>query len=81
MDGSSGFGDNDRFMFIDTLGEVCGRTGWQIYAFVLMNNHYHMLVHTPEANLVAGMKWFQGTYTQRINVRHKLHGHLFQGRI
>jgi putative transposase len=45
-----------------------------------MSNHYHLLLETPEANLVAGMKWLQATYTQRYNRRHKLHGHLFQGR-
>jgi hypothetical protein len=45
-----------------------------------MENHYHLLVETPEANLVAGMKWLQGTYTQRFNSRHKIFGHLFQGR-
>jgi len=45
-----------------------------------MGNHYHLLLETPEANLVAGMKWLQGTYTQRFNSRHKLWGHLLQGR-
>ena len=45
-----------------------------------MRNHFHALVKTPEANLVAGMKWFLGTYTQRYNVRHRVRGHLFQGR-
>jgi putative transposase len=45
-----------------------------------MGNHYHLLVQTPEPNLVAGMKWLQGTYTQRYNGRHRLCGHLFQGR-
>ena len=45
-----------------------------------MGNHYHLLLETPQANLVAGMKWLQGTYTQRFNARHKLRGHLFQGR-
>ena len=42
--------------------------------------HYHLLLETPEPNLVAGMKWFQGTYTLRFNARHRLSGHLFQGR-
>src|SRR4051812_45034791 len=37
-----------------------------------MKNHYHLLLETPEGNLVAGMKWLQGTYTQRYNVRHAL---------
>jgi hypothetical protein len=45
-----------------------------------MSNHYHLLLETPEANLVAGMKWFQGTYTQRFNAMFKKGGHLFQGR-
>jgi putative transposase len=72
--------DQDRGMFIDTLDEACTKTGWLVHAFVLMGNHYHLLVETPEANLVAGMKWLQGTYTQRFNARHKQWGHLLQGR-
>ena len=63
-----------------TLGEVRERCGWRIHAYVLMDNHYHFLLETPEANLVDGMRWFQGVYTQRFNARHKLWGHLFQGR-
>ena len=72
--------DCDRRVFLDTLGETCGRTGWEIHAFVLMGNHYHLLISTPGGNLVAGMKWLQGTYTQRFNSRHRRRGHLFQGR-
>ena len=45
-----------------------------------MGNHYHLLLQTPEPNLVEGMKWLQGIYTQRFNIRHCLRGHLFQGR-
>ena len=72
--------DRDRKRFIETLGEACGKTGWRIHAYVLMGNHYHLLAETPEGNLVAGMKWLQGTYTQRYNGRHQVRGHLFQGR-
>jgi len=72
--------NRDKEIFMDTLGEACVRHGWRIHAFVLMDNHYHLLLETPEPNLVVGMKWFQGTYTQRINSRHKEWGHLFQGR-
>ena len=43
-------------------------------------NHFHMVVETPRGNLVAGMKWFLGTYCGRFNRRHKLFGHLFSGR-
>jgi REP-associated tyrosine transposase len=72
--------DEDHERFLRTLGETCARTGWGVHAYVLMRNHYHLLLQTPEANLVAGMHWFQATYTQRFNRRHRLSGHLFQGR-
>ncbi len=72
--------DHDREVFLDTLWECCKQTGWFVHAYVLMGNHYHLLLETPEANLVAGMKWFQGTYTQRFNARHRQWGHLYQGR-
>jgi len=70
----------DRDRFLETLRECCERTGWRIHAYVLMGNHYHLLLETPEPNLVAGMRWFQGTYTARFNARHRVCGHLFQGR-
>ena len=70
----------DHERFLDTLGEISERNGWLIHAFVLMNNHYHLLLETPEPNLVDGMRWVQSTYTQRYNARHREWGHLFQGR-
>jgi hypothetical protein len=45
-----------------------------------MSNHYHLMLETPEANLVAGMKWLQNTYTRRFNQRHRLWGRLFGDR-
>ncbi|MCP5516246.1 MAG: transposase [Verrucomicrobiales bacterium] len=72
--------DADRRRFLDTLGEVCGKTDWQVHAYCLMPNHFHLIVETPQPNLVAGMKWFLGTYTTRFNRRHRLVGHLFAGR-
>ncbi len=72
--------DKGRRLFLSTLDDVCQQTGWRIHAYVLMSNHYHLLLETPEANLVAGMKWFQGTYTQRFNAMFNCCGHLFQGR-
>ena len=45
-----------------------------------MSNHFHLVIETPKANLVAGMKWFLGTYNSRFNRRHRLFGHLFSGR-
>jgi putative transposase len=72
--------DADRQRFVETLGEVCAKTGWQVHAYVLMPNHFHWVVETPQPNLVAGMKWLLGTYTSRFNRRHKLFGHLLSGR-
>src|SRR5438128_6843981 len=72
--------DVDRQRFLETFGEACIKTGWQVHALCLMRNHFHLVVETPRANLVAGMKWFLGTYTSRFNRRHKLFGHLFSGR-
>jgi putative transposase len=72
--------DRDRQRFCNTLGEACQKTGWQVHAYCLMSNHFHLVVETPRANLVDGMKWFLGTYTSRFNRGHRLFGHLFSGR-
>lgn len=72
--------DQDRDRFLETLGETCAKTGWRVHALCLMRNHFHLVVETPHGNLVAGMKWFLGTYTARFNRRHKVYGHLFSGR-
>ena len=72
--------DADRRRFLETLSETCVKSGWQVHAYCLMNNHFHLVIETPQANLVAGMKWFLGAYTSRFNRRHKLFGHLFGGR-
>jgi len=63
--------DQDRECFVETLGEACRKTGWQVHAYCLMPNHFHLVVETPQGNLVAGMKWLLGTYTGRFNRRHK----------
>jgi REP element-mobilizing transposase RayT len=72
--------DADRRRFVDTLGEVCAKTGWQVHADLLMPNHFHRVLETPQPNLVAGMKWLLGTDTSRFNRRHKLFNHLFSER-
>jgi len=73
-------GAKDCELFLKTLGQACERTGWQVHSYVLMGNHYHLLMETPEPNLSSGMQWLQSTYTIRHNLRHQLRGHLFQGR-
>ena len=72
--------DPDRERFLETLGETCVKTGWQVHALCLMGNHFHLVVETPQGNLVAGMKWLLGTYTSRFNRRHQWFGHVFSGR-
>ncbi len=72
--------DADRERFLETLTEACHKTGWQVHAYCLMPNHFHLVLETPQANLVAGMKWLLGTYTSRYNRRHRKFGHLFAGR-
>jgi len=72
--------EHDRHGFLECLAQVCMKTCWRVHAYVLLSNHYHLLVETPRANLVVGMHWLQGTYTGRYNRRHRLRGHLFQGR-
>jgi putative transposase len=48
--------DADRQRFVETLGEACARTGWQVHTYVLMPNHFHFVIETPRPNRVAGMK-------------------------
>ena len=72
---------HDRVRFLNTLTEACGKTEWQIHAYCLMSNHFHLVIETPQPNLVAGMKWLLGVYTKRFNIRHKTCGHLFAGQV
>lgn len=72
--------DENREVFLNCLGEVVARFGWLCHAYCLMDNHYHLLIETPEGNLSAGMRQLNGVYTQRFNRHHARVGHLFQGR-
>lgn len=66
--------------FLETFKEAAVRMGWKVHAYVLMRNHYHFALETPEPNLVAGMHWLQSTWCTRFNRFRKENGHLFQGR-
>jgi len=57
--------DDDRELFVATLGEACTMSRWEVFAWVLMSNHYHLVLRTPQANLVVGMTWFQNAFTHR----------------
>ena len=72
--------DKDRFAWTDLLEKAHGRFGWRVHAWVLMGNHFHLLLETPEPNLVVGMKWILGVYSQGWNRRRQRKGHVFQGR-
>ena len=72
--------DVDREIFLDTLSRVIKRYNWICHAYCLMNNHYHLIIETPDGNLSMGMRQLNGVYTQAFNKRHKRVGHLFQGR-
>jgi REP element-mobilizing transposase RayT len=74
------FSDQDRKMFVDCIGQMAERFEIYVFAYVLMDNHYHLLFRTPRANLSKCMHWFGVTYTNRFNSRHDRSGHLFQGR-
>jgi REP element-mobilizing transposase RayT len=72
--------DRDRERCLETLAQACLKTGWQVPADCLMRHHFHLVLETPQADLVAGMHGFLSTYTARFNRRHRRCGHLFRGR-
>ncbi|MDX8404694.1 MAG: transposase [Mariprofundus sp.] len=72
--------DSDRLLFMQMLKEEIEQQQWHCYAYCLMDNHYHVLIETPEGNLVRGMQRLNGRYTQHFNHRHQRVGHVFQGR-
>lgn len=66
--------------FLEELGAACAKTGWRVHAWCLLPDHAHVVLETPQPNLVSGMKWWLGTFTNRHNRRRGLSGHLFAGR-
>ena len=72
--------DHDRRLLLDLLGEAAERFRWIVYQYVLMTNHYHVVLQLEDETLSAGMRWLNGRYAQAFNRRHGRVGHLFQGR-
>ncbi|MGH8161053.1 MAG: transposase [Gammaproteobacteria bacterium] len=66
--------------FITCLLEAAERFGWRVHAYVVMSNHFHLAVETPEPNLSDGMQWLQGTWARRFNEFRSERGRPFQGR-
>ena len=73
-------GDDDYEVFLSVLEEMSERFEVDIFAYVLMSNHYHLLIRTNQDNLSKSMQWVGTTYTRRFNLKHFRSGHLFQGR-
>jgi REP-associated tyrosine transposase len=72
--------DSDRELFLEKLKASLEIYGVVLHAYVLMGNHFHLLVQTPKANLSEFMRHFYIAYTGAYNRRHKRVGHLYQGR-
>ena len=72
--------DVDRQLWVDALGRIADRFGWQAWAYCLSDNHYHLLVEKPQANLSRGMRELNGVYTQAFNRRYARIGPVLQGR-
>ena len=73
-------GETDRRLFMWLLEEITTRFRLWIHAYCLMDNHFHLVIETPNADLSAGMERLNGRYAQAFNHGHGLNGHLFQGR-
>jgi REP-associated tyrosine transposase len=72
--------DEDRRIFLEVLHRANTLYNWLCHAYCLMNNHYHLIIETPDGNLSHGMRQLNGVYTQLFNKRHNRVGHIFQGR-
>lgn len=72
--------EHDKEQFLEVFASVVKRYNWLCHAYCLMDNHYHILIETPDSNLSMGMRQLNGVYTQEYNRRHSKPGHLFQGR-
>src|SRR6266699_4868421 len=72
--------DTDRERFLLVLTSVVSRYHVFCHAYCLMDNHYHMLLETPEANLSRAMRQLNGVYSQAFNRRHQRPGHVLEGR-
>jgi len=75
------FGDDfDRIRLLDLIARATHRHHWRCLAYCLMDNHYHLVVQTPEPNLSSGMRVIQTRYAKHFNCRHDRRGHLFGDR-
>lgn len=74
------FTDQDRYLFLSLLKQVYEQYWIEIHAYCLMNNHYHLLIKTPESNIDIAMAFLGSNFTRQINIRQNRDGPLFRGR-
>ena len=72
--------DRDWRHFVELLGAQVGRSGWELISFVLLSNHFHLLLRTPRADLARGMQRLLSAHAGYFAARHRRQGHVFQGR-
>ncbi|HWD18245.1 MAG TPA: transposase [Verrucomicrobiae bacterium] len=72
--------DHDRSHFLELLGEMAERFAVTLHCFVLMDNHYHLILELRQSNLSRALQWLNLSYSAWFNRRHERSGHLFQGR-
>jgi REP element-mobilizing transposase RayT len=73
--------DGDRILFLELLTQIVRRRRWSVYGYCLMDNHYHLVVETPDPDLPSGMQRLNSEYAQWFNSCHGFVGHVFQGAI
>src|SRR5262245_53521328 len=71
-------GGFDRQTFFRWLERSVARCGWNLFAYCLMTNHYHLVLIAPEAALIRGMHLLNGGFAQAFNRRHATTGHVFE---
>jgi REP element-mobilizing transposase RayT len=74
------FGKADYEKFLSYLRNAQEKYGYLLHCYVLMGNHYHLLIETPQGNMSKLMHFINSSYTTYINRKRKRSGHLFQGR-
>ena len=74
------YSDKDKKVFLDKMNETFEKYSFVCYAYCLMDNHYHLFIKTPFANISEGMHYLNTSYTNWFKARHKLTGSIFQGR-
>lgn len=72
--------DHDRERYIDLLAKAATKCGWTVYAYCLMGNHIHLVVHVPEGTIAKGVQILHGEFAQAYNRRHGTDGHTWRGR-